>query len=156
VCSGLPAFRALVNLQWPVLSSNDSLKPDSDLSFAPKDRKENIRRVGEVASLFADASVICLTAFISPYRSDRDRIRKALPSERFFEIHVATPLSVCENRDPKGLYQKARAGEIMDFTGITAPYEPPLSPELVVNAPGMDLDDSVDLLWEMLLKNQIF
>lgn len=102
----------------------------SDLNFSPESRKENIRRVGEVAKLFANAGIICITAFISPYRSDRDLVRTLLPAGRFIEVHVSAPLAVCERRDPKGLYAKARAGLIKDFTGISAPYEPPLLPEL--------------------------
>jgi adenylyl-sulfate kinase len=102
----------------------------SDLGFSPEDRKENIRRVGEVAKLFADAGTICITAFISPYRSDRDFVRQILPAGRFIEVFVNAPIEVCAQRDPKGLYRKARAGEIKDFTGISAPYEPPACPEL--------------------------
>jgi adenylyl-sulfate kinase len=105
---------------------------NSDLSFSPEDRKENIRRIGEVSRLFADAGVVTLVSFISPYRADRDSAR-AMHDEAsltFFEVFVDTPIEVCEQRDPKGLYKKARAGEIADFTGISAPYEPPESPEL--------------------------
>ena len=102
----------------------------SDLGFSHQDRKENIRRAGEVARLFADAGVICITAFISPYRSDRDMARKIAPPGRFLEVYVNAPLKVCEQRDPKGLYAKARAGQIKEFTGISAPYEPPLKPEI--------------------------
>ncbi len=105
---------------------------NSNLGFSPDDRAENIRRVGEAAALFADAGFIVITAFISPYRTDRDRARNAAP-ERFHEIYVEADLAVCEQRDPKGLYKKARSGEIQDFTGISAPYEPPVSAELVVD-----------------------
>jgi bifunctional enzyme CysN/CysC len=102
----------------------------SDLAFSHADRKENIRRAGEVARLFADAGIICITAFISPYRSDRDLARGITPPGRFLEVYVNAPLAVCEQRDPKGLYAKARRGEIKEFTGISAPYEVPLKPEL--------------------------
>ena len=102
----------------------------SDLGFSPQDRRENIRRLGEVAKLFADAGIICITAFISPYRADRDLARSMTAGGRFIEIHLDAPLSVCEQRDPKGLYARARAGEIKDFTGISAPYEAPAKPEL--------------------------
>ena len=105
---------------------------NADLGFAPADRAENIRRVGAVAQLFADAGVVCIAAFVSPYRADRLAARRLLPEGRFIEVHVATPLEVCEARDPKGLYKKARAGEISDFTGISAPYEVPERPELVL------------------------
>lgn len=102
----------------------------ADLAFSPTDRRENIRRVGEVAKLFADAGVICITAFISPYRADRDAIRRILPPGQFVEVYLNVPLEVCEQRDSKGLYAKARAGEIRDFTGVNAPYEPPTQPEI--------------------------
>ncbi len=106
---------------------------NGDLGFTPGDRKENIRRVGEVAKLFAESGALVLTAFISPYREDRDRIRASVsrPSD-FVEIHVSCPIEVCEARDPKGLYRRARAGEIRDFTGIDAPYEPPDAPEVTL------------------------
>ncbi|MEO0034949.1 MAG: hypothetical protein RLZZ501_972 [Pseudomonadota bacterium] len=119
---------------------------NADLGFAPADRAENIRRAGEVAHLLADAGMIVLAAFISPYRADRDRVR-AINPEAFHEIHVATALDECERRDPKGLYVKARAGSIPDFTGITAPYEPPEAPELVIETAGRAIEDCVgDLL----------
>ncbi len=106
---------------------------NKDLGFSPEDRNENIRRIGEVAHLFADSGVITLTAFISPYRADRDQARSLLPEGRFIEALVHAPLAVCEDRDPKGLYKKARAGIIPQFTGISAPYEEPLNGELVVS-----------------------
>ena len=102
----------------------------ADLAFSPQDRRENIRRIGEVAKLFADAGVICVTAFISPYCADRDAIRRSLPPGQFVEVYLNVPVEVCEQRDSKGLYAKARAGEIRDFTGVSAPYEPPPNPEL--------------------------
>ncbi len=104
------------------------------LGFSAQDREENIRRIGAVAKLFADAGVVALTAFISPYRRDRDHIRAALPAGDFVEVFVDAPLEVCEKRDPKGLYKKARAGELKGFTGIDDPYEPPSKPELVLDA----------------------
>jgi adenylylsulfate kinase len=104
------------------------------LGFAPADRVENIRRVGAVAQLMSDAGLIVLTAFVSPYRADREAVRRALAPGDFIEAFVDAPLEVCESRDPKGLYRKARAGEIKDFTGISAPYEPPTSPELVLKS----------------------
>ena len=103
-----------------------------DLGFAPEDRVENIRRIGEVAKLFTRAGIINLTAFISPYRQDRDGNRDIQEDGDFIEVFVNAPLEVCERRDPKGLYKKARAGEIDNFTGISAPYEPPISPEIVL------------------------
>lgn len=104
------------------------------LGFGPADREENIRRIGAVADLFAQAGIIALTAFISPYRRDRDAVRAMLQPGDFIEIHVEAPLAVCEARDPKGLYKKARAGEIKGFTGIDDPYEAPVAPELAVDS----------------------
>jgi adenylylsulfate kinase len=106
---------------------------NKDLGFSPQDRNENIRRIGEVAKLFTSAGVINVTAFISPYRADRDQARKIMSDGEFIEVFVACPVQVCEQRDPKGHYKKARAGEIPEFTGISAPYEPPLNPEIVVH-----------------------
>ena len=102
----------------------------SDLGFSDDDRKENIRRVGEVASLMADAGLVVLTAFISPHRAERQMVRERVGQDRFIEVFVDTPLEVCEARDPKGLYKKARAGELRNFTGIDAVYEAPESPEI--------------------------
>jgi len=104
------------------------------LGFSAQDREENIRRIGAVAKLFADAGVIAITAFISPYRADRDRVRASLPPGDFVEVFVDAPIEVCEARDPKGLYKKARAGELKGFTGIDDPYEPPLNPEIRLDA----------------------
>lgn len=104
------------------------------LGFSAEDREENIRRIGAVAKLFADAGVLAITAFISPYRKDRDAVRASLPAGDFVEIFVDAPLEVCEARDPKGLYKKARAGELKGFTGIDDPYEAPNKPELVLDS----------------------
>ncbi|HEV2548617.1 MAG TPA: adenylyl-sulfate kinase [Stellaceae bacterium] len=117
---------------------------NADLGFSPEDRVENIRRVGEVAALFADAGFLCITAFISPYRADRARARAATPPGGFHEIYVSADLATCEARDPKGLYRKARAGEIRDFTGISAPYEPPETPSLVVDTVEAPLEACVE------------
>mgnify|MGYP005849971665 CR=1 FL=1 len=115
---------------------------NKNLGFSPEDRQENIRRIGEVAKLFADAGLIAITAFISPYRADRDQAR-AISGTDFFEIYVECALDVCESRDPKGLYQKARAGLIPEFTGISAPYEPPLNPELVIDTAALSVSEAV-------------
>ena len=104
-----------------------------DLGFSPADRTENVRRIGEVCRLFQDAGIVVLTAFISPYRADRDAVRALHPDGAFTEVFVDTPLAVCEERDVKGLYAKARAGEITEFSGISAPYETPLAPELCID-----------------------
>ena len=104
-----------------------------DLGFSPDDRTENIRRIGEVCRLFQDAGLVVLTAFISPYRSDRNAVRALHPAGSFLEVHVDTPIEVCEERDVKGLYAKARAGEIPDFSGISAPYETPVDPDLRID-----------------------
>ncbi len=115
---------------------------NADLGFSPADRVENIRRVGEVAALMARTGVIVVTAFISPYLADRERVRTAHP-DLFHEIYVAAPLAVCEARDAKGLYRKARAGEIAEFTGISAPYEPPTAPELVLDTGQQTVEQSL-------------
>jgi len=117
---------------------------NKNLGFSPGDREENIRRISEVAKLFADAGVITLTAFISPYRADRDKARDLLKPGEFIEIYVDCPLEECEKRDTKGLYKKARAGEIKEFTGISAPYEEPFSPELVLDTAVETLEESVE------------
>lgn len=114
-----------------------------DLGFSPDDRIENIRRVGEMAKLFMEAGIIVLTAFISPYRADRDRVRGMVKSGDFMEIFCDCSIQVCEGRDVKGLYKKARAGQIAEFTGISSPYEVPLEPELALNTGGKCVDECV-------------
>ena len=114
-----------------------------DLGFSPDDRVENIRRIGEMAKLFMEAGIIVLTAFISPFRSDRERVRGMVEHGDFVEIFCDAPIEICEGRDVKGLYKKARAGLIPEFTGISSPYEAPIAPELTVNTGGMDLDTCV-------------
>ncbi len=115
---------------------------NSDLGFSADEREENIRRIGEVSRLFADSGAVILSAFISPYRRDRDRVRDLLGESEFIEVFVDTPLEVCEARDPKGLYKKARAGEISNFTGLDAPYEVPKSPEVHLVTAGLSVDDA--------------
>ncbi|HYG34529.1 MAG TPA: adenylyl-sulfate kinase [Clostridia bacterium] len=122
----------------------------SDLGFSPEDRTENIRRIGEVAKLFADAGVICITAFISPYRKDRDMVRKILPPGRFIEVYINAPLQICEQRDPKGLYAKARAKEIPEFTGVSAPYEAPAQPEIELRTDQLTVAESVTRILDYL------
>ncbi len=119
---------------------------NANLGFSPEDRQENIRRVGEAAALFAEAGMICITAFISPYRDDRRRARAALRGARFFEVYVKADLDACEARDPKGLYHKARQGELKDFTGIDSPYEEPLNPDLVIDTVRNDVATCVEQL----------
>jgi adenylylsulfate kinase len=114
-----------------------------DLGFSAADRVENIRRIGEMAKLFMEAGVIVLTAFISPYRADRDRVRAMVKPGDFVEIYCDSSIEVCESRDVKGMYKKARAGLISDFTGISSPYEAPDNPELLINTGGSTLDDCV-------------
>jgi adenylylsulfate kinase len=121
-----------------------------DLGFSADARSENIRRVGEVSKLFVEAGMVVLTAFISPFRADRERVRELLGAADFLEVYCHCPLEVCEQRDVKGLYRKARAGEIQNFTGISSPYEAPTSPALVVETGTLDLDDSVESVLKML------
>lgn len=122
----------------------------ADLGFSAKDRIENIRRVGEMAKLFLEAGVITLTALISPFRKDRERVRSLVPHGEFLEIYCRCPLDVCEQRDVKGLYKRARTGEIGDFTGISSPYEEPLDPELVVDTGYLPLGACVVKVLELL------
>ena len=126
-----------------------------DLGFSPADRAENIRRVGHLSRLFADAGLVAISAFISPFRADRAAVR-ALVGARFFEVHLSTPLAVCEARDPKGLYKRARAGEIPAFTGISSPYEAPESPELVLDTHALALEACVERLVRCLTEAGVF
>jgi adenylylsulfate kinase len=128
---------------------------NKNLGFSPEDREENIRRIGEVAKLFAQAGVITMTAFISPYRRDRDKARHLLEDGEFIEVFVKVSLEEAEQRDPKGLYKKARAGEIKEFTGISAPYEEPLNPELAVDTNKLDLAKSKDMVIQYLEEKKI-
>ncbi len=126
-----------------------------DLGFSDADRTENIRRIGEVSKLFAEAGVLALTAFISPFRSDRDAVRELVNEGDFIEIYCKCDLSVCEERDVKGLYKKARAGEIPEFTGINSPYEEPLKPEVTVDTAAQSIDESVDQIINALVARNI-
>ena len=126
---------------------------NSNLGFSPEDRTENIRRIGEVAKLFVDAGVVVSTAFISPYCKDRDRVRGIVEDGDMVEIFVKCDLEVCEQRDAKGLYKKARAGEIKEFTGISAPYEEPENPELVVDAAKNSAEECAKMIVDYLKKN---
>lgn len=126
---------------------------NKNLGFSPEDREENIRRVGEVAKLFSDAGTVVMTAFISPYRADRDQARALITEGRFVEVFVDCPLEVCEERDTKGLYKKARAGEIKEFTGISAPYEPPLNPEVTVNSAELSIKECAETIVSALVKS---
>jgi adenylylsulfate kinase len=128
---------------------------NKNLGFSPEDREENIRRIGEVAKLFAEAGLITMTAFISPYKADRHKARQLLPEGEFIEVYVKVPLEVAEQRDTKGLYRKARNGEIKEFTGISAPYEEPDHPELLIDTSVMDVESSADRILQLLLKNKI-
>ena len=123
---------------------------NKNLGFSAEDRTENIRRIGEVGKLFVDAGIITITAFISPYRADREIARQTVGDGNFFEVFCDTPLAVCEERDPKGLYKKARAGEIKGFTGIDDPYEQPEKPELVIDTSKCSPQDAAVILCEML------
>ncbi len=121
-----------------------------DLGFSAEDRTENIRRIGEMAKLFVDAGCVVLTAFISPFRSDRDRVRALVKEGDFLEIYCRCDLTVCEQRDVKGLYKKARSGEVKEFTGISSPYEAPLAPEMIVDTGQQDLELCVQQVLDAL------
>ncbi|MFT5844432.1 MAG: adenylyl-sulfate kinase [Saprospiraceae bacterium] len=125
---------------------------NKDLSFSDSDRTENIRRISEVAKLMADSGVIVLTAFISPFIEDRKNARDIIGNEDFIEVFVNTPLEVCESRDVKGLYKKARKGEIPSFTGISSPYEAPTNPDIEVKTQDKTIDDSTNLIFDHLKK----
>ncbi len=116
----------------------------SDLGFTKDDRHENLRRIGEVAKLFVESGTIVLAAFVSPYREDRELVRSRLPHGDFYEVFCECDLSVCEERDPKGLYKKARSGEIENFTGVSAPYEEPIKPDMVVNTSSLSVEEEVE------------
>jgi adenylylsulfate kinase len=127
---------------------------NKNLGFSPEDRKENIRRIGEVAKLFVDAGVIAMTAFISPYTEDRNNARKLLKEDEFIEVFVKCSLLECEKRDPKGIYKKARSGEIKEFTGISAPYEDPENPEIVLETDKTSLEECIETILNYLLEKE--
>ncbi|HKE11469.1 MAG TPA: adenylyl-sulfate kinase [Myxococcota bacterium] len=136
----------------PYVLDGDNIRHglNKNLGFSPADRSENIRRVGEVAKLFTDAGVIVLTSFISPYRADRDAVRALLGAGDFIEVYLSASIETCESRDVKGLYRKARAGQIPEFTGISAPYEAPEQPELVLDTGRQTVEESVGELLRYL------
>ena len=145
-----------MGLQTYVLDGdNVRMGLNKDLGFSHKDRTENIRRITEVANLFADSGSIVLTAFISPYREDRDKAREIISTDDFIEVFISADLSVCELRDTKGLYKKARAGEIKGFTGIDAPYEVPLNPELIVETDKNDIEACAQIVVDYLVEEGI-
>ena len=123
---------------------------NANLGFSASDRQENIRRIGEVSRLFADTGIITLSSFVSPYKADRDNVRGLLDEGDFVEVFVNTPLELCEQRDPKGLYKKARAGEIVNFTGVSDPYEPPVDPELEIRTAECTVEQAAQQVLELL------
>lgn len=125
---------------------------NNDLTFSPKDRSENIRRIAEVANLFIDAGVVVLGAFVSPYRKDRENIKKIVGVDNFIEIYINTSLEECEKRDVKGLYKKARKGEIKNMTGIDAPYEAPINPDIEIKTEILSIDKSVKRILDIIIK----
>lgn len=144
---GIALERRLFDLGWFVYTlDGDNVRGglNGDLGFSPKDRQENIRRVGEVAALFADAGAVCITAFISPYRDDRAQARASAGKHPFLEIYIDADLATCEARDPKGFYRRARAGEMKDFTGVDSPYEAPEAPDLTLKTGGRTIDECID------------
>lgn len=126
---------------------------NKDLGFKPEDRTENIRRIGEVAKLLVDAGLVAITAFISPYKEDRLQARKLVKEDEFIEVYVQCDLAVCESRDPKGIYKKVRKGEIKNFTGISAPYEEPEQPEIIIDTAGNSIDACLQMLLDYLIRN---
>jgi len=153
IASGLK--RALLKLGKPAcILDGDKVRRGlcSDLAFSPPDRKENVRRIGEVAKLFADAGIICIVALISPYGSDRQTARSTVEAGRFIEVYVNAPIEVCEQRDRKGLYARARAGRLKAFTGVSAPYEPPEKPEIELHTDKLTITKSVTKILDYLKK----
>lgn len=146
------ALAAKAKLTYRLDGDNIRLGINKNLGFSAEDRTENIRRIGEISKLFVDVGIITLSSFVSPYRADRDLVRKLHEDAgmQFIEVFVDVPLSVAEERDPKGLYKKARAGEIPNFTGISDPYEEPLNAEIVLNSHEMSLEEEVELLLNIL------
>ena len=126
---------------------------NEDLGFSSGDRKENIRRIGEVSKLFVDSGIVVLATFISPYASDREEVRKKVQQDEFIEIYVKCPIEACEKRDPKGLYKKARSGEITSFTGVSAPYEEPENPEIIIETSQYTIEECVQQVMNYLKDN---
>ena len=126
-----------------------------DLGFSDEDREENIRRIGEVANLFMDAGIITITAFVSPFIKDRNKVRKIIGTKDFIEVYCAADISICEKRDTKGLYKKARLGEIKDFTGISSPYEAPENPEVIVDTGSLNLMGSIKKIMDFLMQENL-
>ncbi len=151
------ALFAMGKLSYRLDGDNVRLGINKNLGFSGEDRKENIRRIGEVAKLFGDAGTISLSSFISPYKADRDEVRTLHEAAnlQFVEVHVDCSLSVAEERDPKGLYKKARAGEIKNFTGIDDPYEAPENPEIHLNTDTMTVEEEVAIIVDYLAKNEV-
>ena len=147
------ALNEIGRLTYILDGDNIRMGLNSNLGFSPDDRTENIRRIGEVSKLFTDAGIIVFSSFISPYRADRDAVREIMGDGDFVEVWVDASVETCEGRDVKGLYKKARAGEIPEFTGISAPYEEPTKPELVVDTNGQTIEDSVAQVVSYLQKN---
>ena len=125
---------------------------NSDLSFSPEDRTENIRRIAEIANLFIEAGIVVLAAFVSPYEKDREAIRKVVGKANFVEVFINTTVEECERRDVKGLYKKAQSGEILNFTGVNAPYEAPKHPDIEIKTAQLTVDESVSIILEFLAK----
>jgi len=123
---------------------------NSDLGFSPEDRSENLRRIAEVAKLFVDAGLIVLAAFVSPYKKDREFVRSKFKKDEFIEVYVKCPVEVCEKRDPKGMYKRARQGLIKDYTGVSAPYEEPENPDLIIDTTKLSIEESVKIIYNYL------
>lgn len=139
-------------LTYALDGDNTRFGVNSDLKFSVKDRSENIRRISEVAKLFSEAGFICVSAFISPYISNRELAREIIRNN-FHEIYIKSDLATCETRDPRGLYKKARLGEIKNFTGVSAPYQEPISPQLVIDTSEFDIEQCIEMLASYVEKN---
>lgn len=151
IANALEIFLLEKDLHTYILDGDNVRKGlNNDLTFAPEDRKENIRRIGEVANLMLDAGLIVLSAFVSPYRDDRERVKHIVGEDNFYEVYVNTPIEECERRDVKGLYAKARKGEIPNFTGISAPYEAPIDPIIEIDTTKLTIQESVEIIYSTI------
>lgn len=154
VANGLEELLFKKNIRTYTLDGDNIRRGiNKELTFTEEDRTENLRRIGEIVKLFIDAGVVVIAAFISPMKKDRQMLREIIGEEDFFEVFINTPLEICEQRDAKGLYKKARSGEILNFTGISAPYEAPENPDVTINTEKQSAKEAAELIWSKLEKS---
>lgn len=154
VANGLEELLFKKNIRTYTLDGDNIRRGiNKELTFTEEDRTENLRRIGEIVKLFIDAGVVVIAAFISPMKKDRQMLREIIGEEDFFEVFINTPIEICEQRDAKGLYKKARSGEILNFTGISAPYEAPENPDVTINTEKQSAKEAAELIWSKLEKS---